>query len=277
MTVQNLFHAELDHANPSTPTIEALPTVNNKASAWLVKGKQAVKSFERKKADSFVIPPAACVKITNMIAAKQCTEDLAYALDSAEISRIVKEHRSKSGMTSPQAAGSAKYTFHIVIERGENLYGRNLSAPADAFVVVSESAAATRVHKTKTVMSQIDPTWEEDFQHGISTFTNLEVACYNRSLVGKNEMIGSASLRLDPLAYRETPLKDIAIPLNPRGTIHLRVELETGDRHEVDYHLNVAKRTLDRAANNMIRNLIDKVSELSMDNTEKLKVHIYPR
>lgn len=113
-------------------------------------------------------------------------------------------------------------------------------------------------------MSQIDPTWEEDFQYGISTFANLEISCYNRSLVGKNEIIGSATLKLDPLAYRETPVRDIAIPLNPRGTIHLRVELETADRHEMDYHLNSARRTLDRVANDMIRHLIDKVSTVSM-------------
>lgn len=264
MTVQNLFNAELDHANPSTPTSEAVPTVNNKASAWLVKGKQAVKSLERKKADSFVIPPAACVKITNMVAAKQCTEDLGIALESAETSRIVKEHRSKAGITSAHAAGTAKYTFRVVIERGDNLYSKSLTNPADAFVVVNASGSNIRIHKTKTVMSQIDPTWEEDFQYGISTFANLEISCYNRSLVGKNEIIGSATLKLDPLAYRETPVRDIAIPLNPRGTIHLRVELETADRHEMDYHLNSARRTLDRVANDMIRHLIDKVSTVSM-------------
>lgn len=194
-----------------------------------------------------------------MIAAKQCTEDLGYALDAAETSRIVKEHHLTNKVPH---TGNAKYEFHIVIGRGENLYGKNLSSPADAFVTVFESGTSTRIHKTKTVMSQIDPTWEEDLQHGVSSATNLEISCYDRSLVGKNELIGSATLKLDPLVYRETPLQDIALPLNPRGTVHLRVELETGDRHEVNYHLNAAKRMLDRVANDMIGSLIDKVSLL---------------
>jgi hypothetical protein len=232
------------------------PVVNTKTSAWLVKSKAAVKSFERKKHEAFPIPPTACVKITDMIAAKQCTEDLGYALDAAETSRIVKEHRLADRVAH---TGNAKYEFHIVVGRGENLYGKSLTHPADAFVTVFESGSTTRIHKTKTVMSQIDPTWEEDFQHGVSSATNLEISCYDRSLVGKNELIGSATLKLDPLAYRENPLQDIALPLNPRGTVHLRVELETGDRHEVDYHLNAAKRMLDRVANDMIRSLIDKV------------------
>jgi hypothetical protein len=247
------------HGDPSTPTTEAAPVVNTKTSAWLVKSKQAVKSFERKRTEAFNIPPTACVKITDMIAAKQCTEDLGYALDAAETSRIVKEHHLTNKVPH---TGNAKYEFHIVIGRGENLYGKNLSNPADAFVTVFESGTPTRIHKTKTVMSQIDPTWEEDLQHGVSSATNLEISCYDRSLVGKNELIGSATLKLDPLVYRETPLQDIALPLIPRGTVHLRVELETGDRHEVNYHLNAAKRMLDRVANDMIRSLIDKVSLL---------------
>lgn len=255
-TVQSLFNAELMHGDPSTPTLETAPVVNTKTSAWLVKSKAAVKSFERKRNEAFPIPPTACVKITDMIAAKQCTEDLGYALDAAETSRIVKEHRLADKVA---LNGGAKYEFHVVVGRGENLYGKSLTHPADAFVTVFESGSTTRLHKTKTVMSQIDPTWEEDFQHGVSATTNLEISCYDRSLVGKNELIGSATLKLDPLAYRENPLQDIALPLNPRGTVHLRVELETGDRHEVDYHLNAAKRLLDRVANDMIRGLIDKV------------------
>lgn len=246
--------------DPSTPTTEAAPVVNNKASAWLVKGKQAVKSFERRRTEAFAIPPTSCVKITDMIAAKQCTEDLGYALDAAETSRIVKEHRLKADNITPHAAGSHKYDFHIVIGRGENLYGKNMAHPADAFVTVFESGSSTRIHKTKTVMSQIDPTWEEDFQHGIPATANLEISCFDRSLVGKNELIGSATLKLDPLVYRDTPLRDIALPLNPRGTVHLRVEMETGERHEVNYHLNNAKRMLDRVANDMIRSLTDKVT-----------------
>ncbi|KAJ9107899.1 hypothetical protein QFC19_002642 [Naganishia cerealis] len=260
-TVQNLFLAELQNTNASTPATEAAPAVSGKASAWLAKSKQAVKSLERKKAEAFTIPPTACVKITDLLAAKQCTEDLAFALDAEETSRIVKEHRLRTGAPMQRTGTDAKYDFHIVLGRGENLYAKNLATPADAFVSVFEAGNSTRLHKTSTVMSRIDPTWEEEFHHGVSSAKNLEINCFNRSLVGKNELIGSAIVKLDPVVYRETPLREIALPLNPRGTVHLRVELQTGDMHEVNYHLNKAKRMLDRVANDMIRNLVDKISE----------------
>lgn len=108
-------------------------------------------------------------------------------------------------------------------------------------------------------MSRIDPTWEEEFHHAVPSARILEINCYDRSLVGKNELIGSATIKLDPVVYRETPIRDIALPLNPRGTVHIRVELQSGDMHEVNYHLNKAKRMLDRVANDMVRILVDKV------------------
>ncbi|KAJ9121626.1 hypothetical protein QFC22_002246 [Naganishia vaughanmartiniae] len=259
-TVQNLFIAELHHANDTTAsTTEAAPAVSGKASAWLAKSKLAIKSLERKNAEAFNIPPTACVKITNLIAAKQCTEDLGYALDAEETSRIVKEHRLKTGTANQGKGADAKYDFHIVVGRGENLYSKNLATPADAFVSVFESGNTTRLHKTSTVMSRIDPIWEEEFHYAVPSARILEINCFNRSLVGKNELIGSATVKLNPVAYRETPIRDIALPLNPRGTIHIRVELQNGEMHEVNYHLNKAKRMLDRVANDMVRNLIDKV------------------
>lgn len=258
--MQNLFIAELHHANVSTPsTTEVTPAVSGKASAWLAKSKQAIKILERKNAEAFNIPPTACVKITDLIAAKQCTEDLGYALDAEETSRIVKEHRLKTGTANQGKGADAKYDFHIVVGRGENLYSKNLANPADAFVSVFELGNTTRLHKTGTVMSRIDPTWEEEFHHAVPSARILEINCFDRSLVGKNELIGTATVKLDPVAYRETPIRDLALPLNPRGTVHIRVELQNGDMHEVNYHLNKAKRMLDRVANDMVRNLIDKV------------------
>jgi hypothetical protein len=69
-TVSALFAADMNPAKPGTPTGDIANKLEGKlggkASSWLAKGQQAVKSLEKKKVDGFVIPPAVgCVGPTS--------------------------------------------------------------------------------------------------------------------------------------------------------------------------------------------------------------------
>lgn len=61
-TVEALFVHDMNPPKASTPTLELSNKLNEKiggkASSWLAKGQQAVKSLERKKVDGFSVPPA---------------------------------------------------------------------------------------------------------------------------------------------------------------------------------------------------------------------------
>lgn len=60
-TVNALFAADMSPAKAGTPTGEIANKLEGKlggkASSWLAKGQQAVKSMEKKKVDGFIIPP----------------------------------------------------------------------------------------------------------------------------------------------------------------------------------------------------------------------------
>lgn len=259
-TVQALFATEISGPVNDKPKMADVPSaVTGKAGAWLAKSKLAVKSLDRKKIEGFVVPPTACVKLTDMAAARACLEDLAYAMEADETARIVKEHRLKTGLTT--ADKPARYLFTITLSRGENLLAKGLSKPADAFVCVMDPSAGQRIHKSKTILGQLDPHWEESFELGIGGPKSYEIACFDRSLVGKHELIGTATFKVDPYNFSQTPSQDLTLPLNPRGSVTIRVELNGGEKHDVRCHLNRAGRALDRATQEMASSIVDKMTE----------------
>jgi hypothetical protein len=218
-----------------------------------------VKSLERKKIEGFLMPPTACVKLTDIHAAKASTEDLMHAIGVDDTARVVREHKLRVGGVGKEPDRPARYLFSVSISRGENLLSKNLSKPADAFITVQDVSAGTRVHKTGTVIGRMDPAWEESCEVSISTAKMFEITCWDRLLVGKHDLIGKSTFKLDPHAFKDHPSRDIVLPLNPRGVVHLRLEMEGGEKHEAKFHLNRAIRNLDRAADDMTRKSIDKV------------------
>ncbi len=260
-TVQALYVAEISPAAGSMDRSAEQPAaVAGKAGAWLAKGKQAVKSLERKKVEGFVISPTACVKLTDMYAAKSSTEDLMVAIGADETAQIVRQHKLQVNGAHKDADRIARYIFSVNVVRGENLLNKNLGKPADAFVTLQDVTSSTRVLKTGTVIGRLDPTWEEAVEISISSAKMYEISCWDRLLVGKHDLIGKTTFKLDPNAFKDQPSRDVVLPLNPRGVVHLRIEMEGGEKHEARFYLNRAIRSLDRAADEMTRKTMDRVS-----------------
>lgn len=79
--------------------------------------------------------------------------------------------------------------------------------------------------------------------------------------MGKHEPIGIATFNLNPKAFGECATRDIVLPLSPRGMVHLRISMDGGERHDIAYHLSTATRALDRVENDMVREIVDRMSE----------------
>lgn len=183
-----------------------------------------------------------------------------HAIGADETARIVREHKLKIRGVQRNEDTIARYLFSVNVVRGENLLNKNLGKPADAFVTLQDVTSSTRVLKTGTVIGRIDPTWEEAAEVSITSAKMYEINCWDRLLVGKHDLIGKATFKLDPNAFKDQPSRDIVVPLNPRGVIHLRIGMEGGEKHEARFHLNRAIRSLDRAADEMTRKMMDRVS-----------------
>lgn len=103
----------------------------------------------------------------------------------------------------------------------------------------------------------------------------MELSAWDRQLVGKHDLIGSTTFKLDPRAFGECGTRDVLLPLSPRGLVHLRVSMDGGERHDVAYHLSTCVRALDRQAEDMTREIVDRIAEyarsvLSVNNLKEV-------
>jgi hypothetical protein len=101
----------------------------------------------------------------------------------------------------------------------------------------------------------------ETFETTVDTVKHLELTCYDRSLVGKHDTIGSATFKLDPRLFSDQSTRDVVLPLSPRGLVHVRIRMEGGEKHDVQYHLSSAIRALERAERDMTREIVERMGE----------------
>lgn len=102
---------------------------------------------------------------------------------------------------------------------------------------------------------------EQSFELSVGRVKTLDLAVFDRTLVGKHDPIGTASFRLDPRSFTDVATRDILLPLSPRGAVHVRISMEGGEKHDVAYHLSTGSRALSRTAGDMVRDIVDKLCE----------------
>ncbi|KAL1411961.1 hypothetical protein Q8F55_002954 [Vanrija albida] len=261
--VQALFSVEVAPPNPVSKESSVPQTQSaSKASTWLAKGRHAVqkldrqidRGLDRKKADAYIIPGSACVKLTDIKAARALLEDLAFTLEADETSRIVKEKGLK-GVNAPPV----RHRFVITVIRGQNLLTKSSAKAADAFVCIVDKDSGERLFKSRTVLEAEDPKWEQSFELSVGARKNLELVAYDRQFVGKHDAIGSRVFKLDPEVFSDLPERDVVLPLSPRGVVRLRISMDAGEKHDVNYHLSSAARALDRTADDMTHEIVDRM------------------
>jgi hypothetical protein len=98
----------------------------------------------------------ACVKLTDMGASKVCVDDLLFALEAEDTTRIIKAHKLN---TNAPPERTTRHVFTVTVARGENLLGKSQSKGADGFVVITDKENGGRLIKTRTVLGAEDPKW----------------------------------------------------------------------------------------------------------------------
>jgi hypothetical protein len=89
----------------------------------------------------------------------------------------------------------------------------------------------------------------------------LELTALDRQMVGKHDPIGMRSFKLDPALFSDMPVRDIVLPLSPRGVVHLRISLDASSVYDVSYHLASASRMLDNTGSDMMLEIVDRMAE----------------
>lgn len=189
-----------------------------------------------------------------MGAAGQFIDDLARALEADQSARVLREHK-----LAPTSA--PRQVFSIQVLRGQHILTRD-AKPADAFVTVTDTASGSRLFKSRTQLESEDPKWEQSFEFSVSSEPkSLDIVVFDRQLVGRHDIVGSRTIRLDPASFESEPTRDLVLPLSPRGIVMLRVTAVGRERYDVGYHLTASKRALERTAADMQSEIVDRLAE----------------
>lgn len=93
---------------------------------------------------------------------------------------------------------------------------------------------------------------------------HIEIALYDRSLVGKHDLIGVAVIKLDPKSWSNGTCREAVLPLSPRGLVYLRIGVEGGDKDIKSAFAGVS-RTLHRAQDEMMNDVVERMMEYLRD------------
>lgn len=103
----------------------------------------------------------------------------------------------------------------------------------------------------------------ESFEITASRVKTLDVLVYDRSLVGKHDVIATGQISLDPT--RRAGSYIALLPLSPRGMIKVVIASDGGERNEPTYYLDSAAAYVGRTEEKMADVCVERVMEIVRD------------
>lgn len=186
-------------------------------------------------------------------------------LDADKVSRLVEIN------APPQPVANAeppRYLFTVKIVLAENLIPPESSSRGkklDPFLILSDPAGF-RVAKTRTLYETNDPRWDETIDVSVKGDLWLRATVYNRNLVDHHDNVGCAYIHLDPRKFSDFLAKDMWFQLEDThrkpmdSRLSLRISME-GKKDDIQFYFGRAFRSLKRAEGDMVRIMVDKVSQ----------------
>lgn len=152
----------------------------------------------------------------------------------------------------------SKYVFTIKIVEGEDLKACDPNGTSDPYVVLGDEYQ-NRLAKTRVVMRNLNPHWEESVDITVTGALHIIATIWDWDTFGDHDFVGRTSLKLDPAHFSDYLPQEYWLNLDTQGRLLLRVSME-GERDDIQFHFGKAFRLLKRTERDMTRNITDKVS-----------------
>ena len=103
----------------------------------------------------------------------------------------------------------------------------------------------------------------ESLERSVSKSTIFDVNVYDRSLVGKHDLVASGPLNLDPKTAAGT--RTMLLPLQPSGMLRLSVATDGGQKRQVRSHIEAANALLARTEGKMAFACLERMMDFIRD------------
>lgn len=157
----------------------------------------------------------------------------------------------------PLVRKAGKYVFTIKIVEAEELKACDPGGFSDPYVVLCDEYQK-RLAKTRIIMRNLNPRWDESIDITVSGPLNIIATIWDYDTFGDHDFVGRTSLKLDPVHFSDYLPREFWLDLDTQGRLLLRVSME-GERDDIQFHFGKAFRHLKRTERDMVRKITDKV------------------
>ena len=154
----------------------------------------------------------------------------------------------------------SKYVFTIKIVEAEELKACDPNGTSDPYVVLGDEYQK-RLAKTRVVMRNLNPRWDESVDITVQGALNIIATVWDWDTFGDHDYVGRTSLKLDPAHFSDYMPREYWLNLDTQGRLLLRVSME-GERDDIQFYFGKAFRLLKRTERDMTRKITDKVCHL---------------
>jgi Ca2+-dependent lipid-binding protein len=156
-----------------------------------------------------------------------------------------------------QSRKSTKNVFTIKICEAEDLKACDPTGTSDPYVVLNDEFGR-RLAKTRIVMRNLNPRWDESVDISVQGPLNIVATIWDYDTFGDHDFVGRTSLKLDPLHFSDYLPREYWLDLDTQGRLLLRVSME-GERDDIQFYFGKSFRHLKRTERDMVRKITDKV------------------
>ncbi|CAK7225272.1 hypothetical protein SCUCBS95973_005808 [Sporothrix curviconia] len=246
--VEQRFAKEMDR-----PSAQELANANKTAQErWMQYAKDALSNKE--KIEPFQFYAESFVKLNNIEYAMQALDELEKSVNVDGCAEVL---RRVNGPIKPVDRRNAKYVFTIKIVEAEDLKACDPTGTSDPYVVLGDEYQK-RLAKTRIIMRNLNPRWDESVEITVSGPLNIIATIWDYDTFGDHDFVGRTSLKLDPLHFSDYLPREFWLDLDTQGRLLLRVSME-GERDDIQFHFGKAFRHLKRTERDMVRKVTDKL------------------
>ncbi|PMD51944.1 uncharacterized protein K444DRAFT_647892 [Hyaloscypha bicolor E] len=247
--IEQRFTKEMDRLSP----MQEAAAAQSKQEKWMQFAKDAWNNKE--KIEPFQFYPESFVKLNNIEYAIQQLDILEKTMNvdaCAKVLEKIKPPKEKQRRPS-------KYVFTIKIVEAEDLKACDPNGTSDPYVVLGDEYQK-RLAKTRVVMRNLNPRWDESVDITVSGALNIIATIWDWDTFGDHDYVGRTSLKLDPTHFSDYLPREYWLNLDTQGRLLLRVSME-GERDDIQFFFGKAFRLLKRTERDMTRKITDKLSQ----------------
>jgi hypothetical protein len=262
--IEQRFSKEMDRLSP----MQEAAAAQSKQEKWMQFAKDAWNNKEKIEPFQFYPEVSLSVSISDAIDTKHMQSfvklnNIEYAIQQLDILEktmnvdacaevLVKITPPKEKQRRP-----SKYVFTIKIVEAEELKACDPNGTSDPYVVLGDEYQK-RLAKTRVVMRNLNPRWDESVDITVSGALNIIATIWDWDTFGDHDYVGRTSLKLDPAHFSDYLPREYWLNLDTQGRLLLRVSME-GERDDIQFYFGKAFRLLKRTERDMTRKITDKV------------------